>query len=84
MGGQRPRSLSLGSAVSALAFSPDVRPAAETADPDSEPVLCTDDIRPLLDPRLPSEDKLDPLLRWLGAQDLNPRTCKHANDPGKG
>jgi hypothetical protein len=62
----------------------DARTAAETADPHSAPVLCTYDIRRLLDPPKPDEDKLDQLLRWLGQQDLTQRTCKRAGDLGKG
>ena len=47
----------------------DVRPAAATADPDSQPILRTFDIRPLLDPPPPGKDKLDQLLDWLAEQE---------------
>ncbi|HYN79632.1 MAG TPA: hypothetical protein VES73_17770, partial [Lamprocystis sp. (in: g-proteobacteria)] len=47
----------------------DVRPAAATADPDSQPILRTFDIRPLLDPPTPGKDKLDQFLDWLAAQE---------------
>jgi hypothetical protein len=50
----------------------DIRPAAQTSDPDSKPVLRTFDIRPLFDPPRPGEDKLDQLLRWLDEQELSP------------
>lgn len=52
----------------------DVRPAEATADPASEPVLRTFDIRPLLDPPPPDKDKLDQFLDWLAEQErLEPR-----------
>ena len=50
----------------------DVRPAGQTADPDSQPIMRSFDIRPLFDPPERGEDKLDQLLRWLGEQDLEP------------
>jgi hypothetical protein len=52
----------------------DVRPAAATADPKSEPILRTFDIRPLLDPPRPDQDKLHQFLDWLAEQErLEPR-----------
>ncbi len=54
--------------------SVDVRTAAETADPASQPILRTFDIRPLLDPPPPDKDKLDQFLDWLAEQErLEPR-----------
>jgi hypothetical protein len=47
----------------------DVRPAAATADPKSQPILRTFDIRPLLDPPAPGKDKLDQFLDWLAEQE---------------
>lgn len=43
-------------------------PPSRQRTPNSKPVLKTFDIRPLLDPPLPGEDKLDQLLRWLDEQ----------------
>jgi hypothetical protein len=48
----------------------DVRPAEAAADPNSKPVMRTFNIRPLLDPPRPGEDKLDQLLRWLKEQGM--------------
>ena len=50
-------------------FSIDIRPAAATADPNSEPILRSFDMRPLLDPPPPGQDKLDQLLDWLREQE---------------
>lgn len=47
----------------------DVRPAAETAIAGSKPRLHTFDIRPLLDPPKPDQDKLDQILAWLEEQE---------------
>jgi hypothetical protein len=48
----------------------DIRPAEAAADPNSKPVKRTFNIRPLLDPPRPGEDKLDQLLRWLKDQGM--------------
>jgi len=50
-------------------FSIDIRPAAATDDPNSEPILRSFDMRPLLDPPPPGQDKLDQLLDWLREQE---------------
>jgi WD40 repeat protein len=44
--------------------------AVRTADGPDESEMRTFDIRPLLDPPQPGEDKLDQLLRWLDEQDI--------------
>lgn len=52
----------------------DVRTASETVDPTSQPILRTFDIRPLLDPPKPHQDKLDQFLDWLAELErLEPR-----------
>jgi hypothetical protein len=48
-------------------FEIDVRPP--DADPSAEPILVEFDIRPLLDPPPPGQDKLDQLLDWLAEQE---------------
>jgi WD40 repeat protein len=50
-------------------FEIDVRTAAETADPTTEPIMVEFDIRPLLDPPRPDQDKLDQFLGWLAEQE---------------
>ncbi|MCB2261674.1 MAG: WD40 repeat domain-containing protein, partial [Candidatus Thiosymbion ectosymbiont of Robbea hypermnestra] len=50
-------------------FSIDIRPAAATADPAGQPIPRAFDIRPLLDPPPPGQDKLDQLLHWLAQQE---------------
>jgi hypothetical protein len=42
-----------------------IRSAVRTADDPAEPETRTFNIRPLVDPPGPGEDKLDQLLRWL-------------------
>lgn len=51
----------------------DVRPAAATADPGSAPIWRTFDIRSLLNPPAPGQDKLDQWLAWLAEQNLQLR-----------
>ncbi len=47
----------------------DARTLSETADSTSQPLMRTFDLRPLLDPPLPDQDKLDQFLDWLTEQE---------------